>query len=78
MTDKSGVGYPCWAMGGAVADYNNDGWPDILVTCAEGIVLYHNNGNGTFTDVTREAHLGDPRWATGAALPTTTATVLWT
>ena len=49
VTDKAGVGYPCWAMGGAVADYNNDGWPDILVTCAEGIVLYRNNGNGKFT-----------------------------
>ncbi len=67
VTDQAGVGYPCWAMGGAVADYNNDGWPDILVTCAEGVVLYRNNGKGTFTDVTREAHLGDPRWATGAA-----------
>jgi hypothetical protein len=67
MTDKAGVGYPCWAMGGAVADYNNDGWPDILVTCAEGLVLYRNNGNGTFTDVTREARLTDTRWATGAA-----------
>ncbi len=67
VTDKAGVAYPCWAMGGAVADYNNDGWPDILVTCAEGVVLYRNNGNGSFTDVTRQAHLVDPRWATGAA-----------
>ena len=67
VTDKAGVAYPCWAMGGAVADYNNDGWPDILVTCAEGVVLYRNNGKGSFTDVTRQAHLVDPRWATGAA-----------
>lgn len=67
VTDKAGVGYPCWAMGGAVGDYNNDGWPDILVTCEEGMVLYRNNGDGTFTDVTRPAHLTDPRWATGAA-----------
>ena len=67
VTDKAGVGYPCWAMGGAVGDYNNDGWPDILVTCQEGMVLYRNNGNGTFTDVTRQAHLTDPRWTTGAA-----------
>ena len=50
VTDKAGVGYPCWAMGGAVADYNNDGWPDMLITCAEGMVLYRNNGNGTFTE----------------------------
>ena len=68
VTDRAGVGYPCWAMGGAVADYNNDGWPDIVITCAEGIVLYRNNGDGTFTDVSRQAGLNDRRWATGAAL----------
>jgi hypothetical protein len=67
VTDKAGVGYPCWAMGGAVADYNNDGWPDMLITCAEGIVLYRNNGNGTFSDATKEAGLLDKRWTTGAA-----------
>jgi hypothetical protein len=67
VTDKAGVGYPCWAMGGAVGDYNNDGWPDMLITCEEGMVLYRNNGNGTFSDVTKEAHLTDPRWSTGAA-----------
>ena len=66
VTEQAGVAYPCWAMGGAVADYNNDGWPDILVTCEEGLVLYRNNGNGTFTDVTKQAHLTDPRWSTGA------------
>jgi hypothetical protein len=67
VTDRAGVGYPCWAMGGAVADYNNDGWPDILVTCAQGMVLYRNNGDGTFSDVTKTAKLTDQRWATGAA-----------
>src|SRR5665213_2007791 len=67
-TDKAGVGYPCWAMGVAVGDYNNDGWPDLLVTCFGGVVLYRNNGNGTFTDVTKQAGLiGDTAWATGAA-----------
>lgn len=67
VTDKAGVGNPCWAMGGGVGDYNNDGWPDILVTCEEGTVLYRNNGNGTFRDVTKEAGLTDPRWSMGAA-----------
>jgi hypothetical protein len=67
VTDKAGVAYPCWAMGGAVGDFNNDGWPDILVTCEEGMVLYRNNGDGTFTDVSKQAHLTDPRWSTGAA-----------
>ncbi len=68
VTDKAGVGYPCWAMGAAVGDYNNDGRPDLLVTCFGGVVLYRNNGNGTFTDVTKEAGLnGDNGWATGAS-----------
>jgi len=68
VTDKAGVGYPCWAMGAAVGDYNNDGWPDLLVTCFGGVVLYRNNGDGTFTDVTKQAGLSnDSGWATGAA-----------
>src|SRR6202453_52598 len=68
VTEKAGVGYPCWAVGASVGDYNNDGWPDLLVTCFGGVVLYRNNGNGTFTDVTKSAGLsGDTGWATGAA-----------
>jgi hypothetical protein len=68
LTDKAGVGYPCWAQGAVVGDYNNDGWPDLLVTCFGGVVLYRNNGDGTFTDMTRAAGLsGDTQWATGAA-----------
>jgi enediyne biosynthesis protein E4 len=68
VTDKAGVGYPCWAMGAAVGDYNNDGLPDLLVTCFGGVVLYRNNGNGTFTDVTKMSGLDkDVGWATGAA-----------
>jgi len=68
VTDKAGVGYPCWAMGAVVGDYNNDGRPDLLVTCLDGVVLYRNNGDGTFTDVTKASGLGsDHGWATGAA-----------
>ncbi len=55
-------------MGAVVGDYNNDGWPDLLVTCFGGVVLYRNNGDGTFTDVTKQAGLlNDSQWATGAA-----------
>jgi enediyne biosynthesis protein E4 len=67
VTDKAGVGFPCFAMGAVVGDYNNDGWPDLLVTCLGGVVLYRNNGDGTFTDVTKQAGLNDTQFATGAA-----------
>jgi len=68
VTDKAHVGYPCWAMGAAGGDYNNDGWPDLLVTCFNGVILYRNNGDGTFTDITKQAGLDqDTGWATGAA-----------
>jgi hypothetical protein len=68
VTDKAGVGYPCWAMGAAVGDYNNDGRPDLLVTCFGGVILYRNNGDGTFTDVTKQVGLsGDNGWAMGAS-----------
>jgi hypothetical protein len=68
VTDKAGVAYPCWANGVSVGDYNNDGWPDLLVTCFNGIVLYRNNGDGTFTDVTEQTGLaGDKGWAMGSA-----------
>jgi enediyne biosynthesis protein E4 len=68
VTEKAGVGSPCWAMGAVVGDFNNDGRPDLLVTCFGGVVLYRNNGNGTFTDVTAQSGLSsDHGWATGAA-----------
>ena len=66
VTDKAGIGYPCWAMGAAVGDFNNDGRPDLIISCFGGVVLYRNNGDGTFTDVTKAAGLDhDKGWATG-------------
>ncbi len=66
VTDKAGVATPCWAMGAAVGDYNNDGRPDLAVSCFGGVVLYRNNGDGTFTDVTHQTGLDkDKGWATG-------------
>jgi enediyne biosynthesis protein E4 len=66
-TAKSGLATSCFGMGGAVGDYNNDGWPDLYETCLGGNVLYRNNGDGTFTDVTAKAGVADGRWSTGAA-----------
>lgn len=67
VTAQAGVAAPCFAMGGAVGDYNNDGWPDLYITCLGGNVLYRNNGDGTFSDVTAKAGVADGRWSTGAA-----------
>ncbi len=67
VTARSGLNSKCFAMGGAVGDYDNDGWPDLYLTCFGGNVLYHNNGDGTFTDVTAKAGVADGRWSTGAA-----------
>ena len=60
--------FPCWAMGASVGDYNNDGRPDLLVSCYGDVELYSNNGDGTFTDVTKASGLDrDKGWATGTA-----------
>jgi hypothetical protein len=67
VSDKAGVATPCFAFGGAVGDYDNDGWPDMYVTCMGGNVLYRNNGDGTFSDVTRKAGVAYGGWSTGAA-----------
>jgi hypothetical protein len=58
VTDQAGVGgNGAYGMGVAVGDYDNDGHPDILVTNFGRNILYHNNGDGTFTDVTKNAGL---------------------
>ena len=67
VTQRAGITKACLAMGGAVGDYDNDGWPDLYVTCLGGNVLYHNNGDGTFTDVTAKAGVADGRWSAGAS-----------
>ena len=67
VTARSGLATPGFAMGGAVGDFDNDGWPDLYITCLGGNHLYHNNGDGTFTDVSKKAGVTDGRWSTGAA-----------
>lgn len=67
ISEKAGVAETkAFGMGVAVGDYNNDGLPDIFVTAYGRPTLYRNNGNGTFTDVTKEAGLIGPEWTTSA------------
>src|ERR671910_3186384 len=67
VTDAAGVaGGKEFGMGCAIADYDNDGYQDILVTAYGRCTLYHNNGNGTFTDVTVRAGVAAPGWTTSA------------
>jgi hypothetical protein len=67
VTDKAGVaGGKSFGMGVAVGDYDNDGWADLFVTAYGRSTLYHNNGDGTFSDVTEKAGLVFPNWATSA------------
>jgi hypothetical protein len=65
--------------GAVIFDYDNDGWPDIFLpngSTVEGFPkdkaptghLYHNNHDGTFTDVTSRAGLGRPGWAQGGCV----------
>src|SRR5262249_11169560 len=63
----SGLDVASYGMGVAIGDVNNDGWPDVLLTEYSGIRLFLNNGNGTFTDVTKESGLENKLWATSAS-----------
>jgi hypothetical protein len=67
VTEKAGMGASTtFGMGAAVGDYNNDGYPDLFVTGYGRSILYQNNGNGTFTDVSDKAGLKLPGWTTSA------------
>ncbi len=63
---KAGVTNDRWGFGVAVADYDNDGWPDIFVSNYGKNRLYHNNHDGTFTDVAVKAGVTLGNWSTGA------------
>ncbi len=65
VTDKAGVSNDRWGFGVAVADYDNDGWPDIYVANYGKNRLFHNNHDGTFTDVAEKADVELGGWSTG-------------
>ena len=57
VTKSAGLDVEMYGMGVAVGDYNNDGFPDILITCVGQSRLFRNTGKGTFVDVTRSSGL---------------------
>src|SRR5580693_4471408 len=70
VTEQAGLadaGETNYGMGVAVGDYDNDGFSDIYVTNFGKNILYHNNGDGTFTDVTQKAGVAGGGWSTSAA-----------
>ena len=57
VTRAAGLDVEMYGMGIAVGDFNNDGFPDVLVTCVGQNRLFRNTGNGTFVDVTERSGL---------------------
>ncbi|MEW5977504.1 MAG: CRTAC1 family protein [Acidobacteriota bacterium] len=68
VTIKAGVAGNVFGMGAVVGDYDNDGWPDLLVTAYDSHpLLYRNNGDGTFSDVSSKAGVVTGNWTTSGA-----------
>jgi hypothetical protein len=69
VTEKAGVEAPgLFGMGVAAGDYDNDGFEDLYVAGYGRSILYHNNGNGTFSDVTEKAGVANAgKWGSSAA-----------
>ena len=57
VTRAAGLDVELYGMGVAVGDYNNDGFPDIFISCVGQSRLFRNTGKGTFIDVTRASGL---------------------
>ena len=68
VTQRAGLDVPMYGMGVAVGDYNNDGFPDILVTCVGQNKLFKNSGKGHFIDVTDASGLGGRQGFSTSAL----------
>jgi hypothetical protein len=63
VTEQSGLDPDMYGMAVTAADYDNDGFIDLLVTGYGKTILYHNDGNGHFTDVTEKAGIKVDGWA---------------
>ena len=67
VTDAACVGADLFSTAAIAADFDNDGFVDLLVTGYGHVTLYRNKGNGTFEDVTVKAGLNVPGWSIGSA-----------
>lgn len=63
VTEQSGLDPDMYAVAVAAADYDNDGFEDLLVTGYGKAVLYHNDHNGHFADVTAKAGIKAAGWS---------------
>jgi hypothetical protein len=68
VTRKAGLEIEMYGMGVAVGDYDNDGLPDVLITCLGQNRLFHNLGDGRFQDVTEKSGLGGRKSFSTSAL----------
>jgi len=67
VTEQAHVGADLFSMAAIAADYDNDGYTDLLVTGYGHVTLFRNKGDGTFEDVTVKAGIKVPGWSIGAA-----------
>ena len=65
VTAEAGLGGSGYSIGAAVADYDNDGHPDLFVAGVRNNILFRNRGDGTFEDVTAKSGITSNEWSVG-------------
>src|SRR5260370_42536856 len=68
VTRRAGLDVEMYGMGVAVGDYNNDGFPDLFISCVGQSRLFENTGHGTFVDVTARSGLAGRPGLSSSAL----------
>lgn len=67
IASSAGVAATGFGMGVVAGDYDNDGFPDLLVCYYGQVQLWRNNGDGTFDDVTSQSNMIENAWSTSGA-----------
>ncbi len=68
VTSQAGLGDEAYSQGATVGDFNNDGFPDLLLANIGENRLYQNNGDGTFEDVTATCGIQGAEWTTSCLI----------